>query len=84
MNSANDNQDKNLNCEKKKTKATQKKKLLSSDKAHKKLQSYYCFQIEMNWSHHNHPVLYEDMLTDPLLLQNQYQQNLISNNPLIF
>ena len=45
--------------------------------SHRKLQGYCLFQIEVNWSCHNHPVLHKDMPT-------KYQQNLISNKLLIF
>ena len=73
MNSANISR--NKNCGK-------KQRLLKREKdhlviSHKKLQSYYRFQTEVNWSCHNHPVLHKDM---PI----QYQQNLISNNLFIF
>ena len=70
MNSANVSRHKN--CGKKENRLLKRKKnhLVIS---HRKLQSYYRFQIEVNWSCHNHPVLHEDM---PI----QYQQNLIFNN----
>ena len=81
MNPANISQDKNLWKKR-------KQRLLKREKnhlviSHKKLQSYYCFKTDVNWSHHNHPALHEDMLTHPLLLQNQYKKNLISKNPFI-
>ena len=61
-----------------KTFEKRKQRLLKREKdhlviSHRKLQSYYRFQIEVNWSCHNHPVLHEDM---PI----QYQQNLIFIN----
>ena len=40
--------------------------------SHRKLQGYCLFQVKLNWSCHNHPVLHKDM---PI----KYQQNLISN-----
>ena len=60
-----------------KTAGKRKQRLLKREKdhlviSHRKLQGYYRFQTEVNWSCHNHPVLHEDM---PI----QYQQNLIFN-----
>ena len=65
-----------------KTAGKRKQRLLKREKdhlviSHRKLQGYYRFQTEVNWSCHNHPVLHKDM---PI----QYQQNLISNNLFIF
>ena len=82
MNSANILQDKNYG--KKKTKATEKRECPSSNISHKKLKSYYCLQLVVSWSHHNHPAFYDDMLTHQLLLQNHYQHNLVSSNPFVY
>ena len=69
------------------TKIVEKRKqsLLKREKgylviSHRKLENYCRFQTELNCSYHNHPVLHEDMIANQLLLQNQYRQNLISNN----
>ena len=81
MNSANVSRDKNVEKRKQRLLKREKDYLVIS---HRELQSYCRFQIEVTWSYYNHPVLREVMLTHQLLLQNQYQQNLISNNLFIF